>query len=123
MAGAVGGAALGIVLAGTAAYILTGADLAQTRDVLEGSRLAPQISRASLVSTDTPWCSSISGGASAGSEPCTDLQGLFNQLLGRHIVDKVPDLLGEDVGNLQDVVREALAGSPQDLAVIVDTQR
>ena len=75
VAGAAGGAALGIILSGTTVYVLSGTNLGSTSHALEVSRLAPEISRASLISADMPWCSSIQG--SPADQSCTDLKSLF----------------------------------------------
>ena len=54
VAGAAGGAALGLVLAGTGIFLLTGADLDPTRDALAASKLAPEVSRATVLTSDQP---------------------------------------------------------------------
>ena len=120
VAGAVGGAALGIILSGTTVYVLSGTNLGSTSHALEVSRLAPEISRASLISADMPWCSSIEG--SPADQSCTDLKSLFNQLLGRNLPDQVTEFLGQDLGTLADVVKGTLTGSPRDLSRIVGGQ-
>jgi membrane protein required for colicin V production len=56
VAGAVAGAALGVVVAGTSVYLLIGADIESTRDALAESKLAPEVTRAALVSSTKPWC-------------------------------------------------------------------
>ena len=119
-AGTLAGAILGIVLIGTAVYVLIATDFAPTRGALAGSKLAPDISRASLLSAETPWCSST---AVDPVGPCTDLRGVFSQLVGRHIPSEATNALGEDGGNLADLVNRALSGSPQELADIVGQQR
>ena len=54
VAGAAGGAALGLVLAGTGIFLLTGADLDPTRDALAASKLAPEVSCATVLTSDQP---------------------------------------------------------------------
>ena len=54
VAGAAGGAALRLVLAGTGIFLLTGADLDPTRDALAASKLAPEMSRATILTADQP---------------------------------------------------------------------
>ena len=120
-AGAVAGAVLAIMMAGTAVYVLSGAGFGKTRDALAASSLATGISRASLISTSTPWCSSIQEGEVTGDYGCTDLKGVFNQVLGRHISVKVDGLLGEDPGALADVVKDSLSGPREDLKSLIDT--
>ena len=65
-AGALGGAAVGTVLAGTAVFLLTGADIAQTRDSIRLSVLTPEVTRASLIASPDPWCSTL---AESGPRP------------------------------------------------------
>ena len=99
VAGAAAGVILGMVLTGTAVYLLTGADLGQTREALAASRLAPEVSRVSLVTSSSPWCSSLP----EASEKCTDVLGVIAQLWGHHVSPKFDGLLGED-GALKGVV-------------------
>ncbi len=54
VAGAAGSAALGLGLAGTGIFLLTGADLDTTRDALAASKLAPEVSRATVLTSDQP---------------------------------------------------------------------
>ena len=121
VAGAIAGGVLGIVLAGTTVFLLTGADLTPTRAALASSKLAPEITRASLIATSSPWCSTLKQDESGTDQPCTDMTGLVNQLLGRHITGKMDELLGQDMGELAEVVQTALTGSPQDLASIAES--
>jgi len=59
VAGAAGGGALGVVLTGTGTFLLTGAGLDTTRDALAASKLAPEVSRATVLTSDQPWCSEV----------------------------------------------------------------
>ena len=54
VAGAAAGAALGLVLAGTGIFLLTGTALDPTRDVLAASKLAPEVSRATVLTSGQP---------------------------------------------------------------------
>lgn len=54
VAGAAGGAALGLLLAGTGIFLLTGTALDPTRDALAASKLAPEVSRATVLTSDQP---------------------------------------------------------------------
>jgi uncharacterized membrane protein required for colicin V production len=109
-AGAVGGATLGILVAGTLVYLVGGTNIAPARDVLGASVLAPQISRASLVSPSAPWCSALAKGGTARG--CTDFKGLASSTFGVDIDAKVKDMLGgQDVGTLINVVKGNLSGS------------
>ena len=123
VAGAAGGVVLGVVLAGTIVYLLVGADFAPTRQALAASKLAPEISRVTLISAVTPWCSSSQDGAPANGEACTDMKGLVNQFLGRDISEKVNDMLGQDAGPLAGVVESALKGTPQEIVGLVESDR
>jgi membrane protein required for colicin V production len=118
VAGAVGGAALGLILVGTGVFLLTGADLDPTREALAASKLAPEISRATVLSSNQPWCSQIDGGV-VGTD-CTDINGLLDKYFGESITQKVTSFLGEDFGSLADVVQTTLSGSPDDLTGILD---
>ena len=113
LAGAMAGAFVGIVVAGTAVYILIGADLDPTRDALATSKLAPEISRTSLLSANMPWCSYRAGGA--GAESCADLKGLANKLLGPQIFGKMEELLGIEPERRAEATGGSRAGSPEDL--------
>ena len=120
LAGAIAGAAVGIVVAGTVVSVLTGADFAPTRDALASSKLTPTISQVSLVSPSAPWCTS--GAQPTGSaEGCTDLRSLFGQVFESDVTDKVGDYLGHDPSELAEVVKGALTGSRQDLTDKVDS--
>ena len=113
LAGAMAGAFVGIVVAGTAVYILIGADLDPTRHALATSKLVPEISRTSLLSANMPWCSSRAGGA--GAESCTDLKGLANRLLGPQIFGKVEKLLRIEPEKPAKETGGSRAGSSEDL--------
>ena len=121
--GGVAGASLGIVLVGTAVYMLTGADLGSTRDQLAASQLAPKISRATFITAPTPWCSSIRAEPSPPKEDCTDLIGLFNDLVGQHIPGRITNLLGHDADTVSEVVKGVLTGSSADIQAILETKK
>ena len=106
-------------MTGTSVYLLTGANLGPARDALAASRLAPEVSRTTLVSSSRPWCWQVEEGVRNGAD-CTDIMGLFNQYLGRHISDTVGDLLGDDAGSIVDVAKTTLTGSPEDLVSLVN---
>ena len=116
VAGAVAGAALGIVVAGTSIYLLTGANIESTQDALAASRLAPEVARATLVSSSKPWCWQVEDTGPS----CTDIMGLFDEYLGRHISDTVGNFLGDDGGAIVNVVQNRLKESPQDLVSLVN---
>ena len=111
---------MGVVLTGTSVYLLIGANIESTRDALAASKLAPEVSRATLVSSSKPWCWEVEDEAQNGSD-CSDIMGLFNQYLGRHISDTVGDFLGDDSASIVNVVQTTLRGSPQDLVTLADT--
>jgi membrane protein required for colicin V production len=118
IAGVAGGAALGLILVGTGVYLLTGADLNPTRKALAASKLAPEVSRATVLSSTQPWCSQVDGGV-AGTD-CTDITGLIDKYFGESIALQVNSLLGDDFGSLADAVQTTLGGSPTDLTSILD---
>ena len=109
-AGAIGGAGLGIVLAGTAVFLLPAFGYVPAGNLMSSSKLATGISRASLVSTDRPWCSSIVD--ADNTKPCTDLTGLLNKYLGRHIPDRINNSLDQEEGPVIEVVKGVLADGP-----------
>ena len=94
---AVAGAALGTVLVGTIIYVMTGGDLRPTRTALAASQFASDISRGSLVVADTLWCPE--GVESTDGEACTDLKGLFSQVLGRHMPVQVDEIMDRTWGH------------------------
>ncbi|MCH7745853.1 MAG: CvpA family protein [Chloroflexi bacterium] len=85
--GAVGGAALGLVIVSTALVIASGVDNANAQTALAGSVIAPEISSASLISSSTPWCSAQPDGAASGG--CADFKGLLTGLIGTDVKSKV----------------------------------
>ncbi|MCH7800688.1 MAG: hypothetical protein IIC24_03995, partial [Chloroflexi bacterium] len=109
-----------LVLAGTGTYLLTGADLDQTRDALAASRLAPEVSRATVLSSSQPWCSQIEGGNVEGAA-CTDIAGLFSDYFGESISQQVNNVLGGDIGNLTEIVQTTFGGSPADIEGLLNT--
>ena len=131
IAGALAGAAIGLVVLGTALYLLNGADIEPLREPLRNSTLAPQISQVSLVSTSIPWCSElvnalgVARAVGAGSEPsiipsdepaeCANLMSVAESLLGSSISDKLSGFLGKDVVKLADVVQTGLTGSLEEI--------
>ena len=114
-AGALGGAALGTVVAGTAVFLLTGADFAPTRESIRSSLLAPEVTRASLIASPDPWCSGPPDPEAEAAPACTDLKGLAKQLIGRYVPKMSPEILKSDGVNLAEVLKGTLTGSPTDL--------
>jgi uncharacterized membrane protein required for colicin V production len=114
-AGALGGAAVGTVLAGTAVFLLTGADIAQTRDSIRLSVLTPEVTRASLIASPDPWCSTLAESGAEAGQGCTDLKGLAKQLIGRYVPKKGSEFLENDGVSLVEVLKGSLTGSPADL--------
>ena len=120
VAGALAGAALGIVLVGTVVYLLGRADFGPTHDALAASKLGPEISRAfPLITTYLPDCNSLEDAVS-GAQGCPDIKGFVGKFAGADLAGSVDDLLDEDVGNLAQIVRGALAGeSAEEIASLV----
>ena len=121
VAGAVGGAALGIVLSGTAVYLLIGADFEPTADALASSKLAPEIVRISLVNSSTPWCSQVDSETHTG--PCTNLKSLTDEVFGFNVADKVEVFLSDDLGAIAEVVQTSVSGTSQDLAKLASSDK
>ena len=119
-AGAVAGGALGVVALGTLLYLMAGADLGEVSTALSESQLAGTISEASLISVSDPWCHEV---GQAGLQGCTELSQLTDELLGITIPDKLSELLGQDVGELKQVVGASLTGSAQDLTQLVSSEQ
>lgn len=118
VAGAFGGVALGLVIAGTAIFIVSGVDNAAAQTALADSVIAPKISRASIISSSTPWCAAQPEGAANGD--CTD----FNGLIGFDIGDKVSGMFGGyNLGELVGAMKGNLNGnSPQELMQLANAQ-
>ncbi len=109
IAGAVLGAVVGIFVAGTGVYLLAGMELDQTKDLLAGSSLAPQIQQASLISTRL--CPNGNG-----APGCMDFGGFVNEVLGRDVAADVSDLFGgQDIGSIVNVVKSGLSGPNDNL--------
>lgn len=115
VAGAFGGAALGLVMAGTAIFIVSGVDNAAAQTALAESAIAPEISRASLISSSTPWCAALPESAANGN--CTDFKGLLSGVIGFDVGDKVSGMLGgQKLGDLVGAMKGNINGnSPQEL--------
>ena len=114
-AGALGGAAVGIVLAGTAVFLLTGADIAQTRESIRSSVLAPEVTQVSLIASPDPWCSTLAESGAEAGQGRTDLKGLAKRLIGRYVPKKGAEFLQNDGVSLVEVIKGSLTGSPADL--------
>ena len=113
-AGAMGGALIGVAVAGTMVYLISGANVESTRNILDSSVIAPKITKASLLSASAPLCSTLGHAAAAGSE-CTSLTGLIGELTGYDVDAKLQSMAGDqDVGTLMDIVKGSLSGDPQD---------
>ena len=115
VAGAFGGTALGLVLAGTAIFIVSGVDNAAVRTALADSAITSGITRVSLISSSTPLCSAQPEGAANGD--CTDFNGLLSGLIGFDIGDKVSGMFGGyNLGELVGAMKGNINGnSPQEL--------
>ena len=120
--GAVGGAALGLVIVSTALFIASGVDNAAARTALAESAIAPEISGASLISSSTLWCLARPDGAASGG--CTDLKSLFTGLIGTDAKGKVGDVLGgPNLGDLVGAMKGNINGSsPLELIQQAGTQ-
>jgi len=126
VAGAFGGAALGLVMAGTAIFIVSGVDNDAAQTALADSVIAPEISRASLISlisSSTPWCAAQPEGAANGD--CADFKGLLSGLIGFDVGDKVDGMLGgQKLGDLVGAMKGNINGSsPQELMQLANAQQ
>ena len=109
VAGAFGGAVLGVLVTGTIVYMLGGVNIAPAREALDTSVLAPQISQASLLAPSMPWCSALSNGGSANG--CTDFKGIAGNVFGLDIDKRLSSMLGGyDAGTLLKLVKESMSG-------------
>ena len=132
VAGAVSAGAFAVAALGTLAFVAEGADIPAARETFRTSTLVTPISRASLLSTSSPWCSElkqlssnlpISSGLETGAVPaspaiieeCTDLSSLAKRLFGGPISDALSGLVGHDVETLVGLVEEGLSALPAQL--------
>ena len=120
--GAFGGAALGLVIVSTVLFLASGVDNANARTALADSVIAPEISRASLISSSTLWCSAQPEGAANGN--CTDFRGLLTGLIGFDVSDKVDGVLGgQKLGDIVGAMKGDINGSaPGDIVQLANAQ-
>lgn len=112
-AGAMGGALIGLAVAGTMVYLISGANVESTRNILDSSMLAPKITKASLLSASAPLCSTL-GQEAAGTE-CTSLTGLVTELTGFDIEAELQSMSGDqDLDSLFGIVQGVMSGDPQE---------
>ena len=111
-AGAMGGALIGVAAVGTMVYLISGANVESTRNILDSSLIAPKITKASLLSASAPMCSSL--GQQAAGTDCTSLTGLISELTGYDVNAKLQSMAGEqDVGSMVEIVKSTLSGDFQ----------
>ena len=132
--GAIAGVALGVVALGTAMYLVQGVDNPRLRQPIEASQLASTISRASLISSPSPWCfaarevslSAIQQDLQDGELPqfterpaagCTDLRTLALGFINGRVS------LGQDVETLAGVVEASLSGDTEELIRLTQNQQ
>ncbi len=107
VSGAALGAAVGLVLTGTASYLR----LPQLREPLAESTLIAEVSQISLLSSSKPWCSQLADEDAVAGEDCNSLKSLAVRLASGPIKDKLGGLIGQDVDQLIEVVGSSLDGS------------
>ena len=107
VSGAALGAAVGLVLTGTASYLR----LPQLREPLAESTLLAEVSQISLLSSSKPWCSQLADEDAVAGEDCNSLKSLAVRLASGPIKDKLGGLIGQDVDQLIEVVGSSLDGS------------
>ena len=101
--------------------MLSGINVAPTREVLNSSRLAPIVTKASLVSPSIPWCSSVN---SEFGLPCHSYSNLLKGSTGFDIRAEMEGILseGQDVDSIMSLVKGTLNGkSPKDMTQISNT--
>jgi uncharacterized membrane protein required for colicin V production len=121
LAGAGSGIAVGLLVMGTMSQLLSGINVAPTREVLNSSRLAPIVTKASLVSPSIPWCSSVN---SEFGLPCHSYSNLLKGSTGFDIRAEMEGILseGQDVDSIMSLVKGTLNGkSPKDMTQISNT--
>jgi hypothetical protein len=89
-------------------------------EALTQSKLAPQVAKASLVTSENPWCSSLSEAEQKAGAPCTSVLAFAGELIGMDFQQKIDETLnGQDVGELVSIVKGSLSGgSPSELAAM-----
>ncbi|MCI0437865.1 MAG: CvpA family protein, partial [Chloroflexi bacterium] len=108
VAGAIAGAAMGVVAVGTAVHLLGAVNIGPAQAALDGSALAPQVARASLIST--PLCSS------GQTEECASPLGLLEDFTGFDTSGAIAGMLGGyDIGALAEVAKSGLTGATDGL--------
>ncbi len=108
VAGAIAGAAMGVVAVGTAVHLLGAVDIGPAQAALDGSALSPQVARASLIST--PLCSS------GQTEGCASLVGIVEDFTGFDTSEAVAGMLGGyDLGALAEVAKSGMTGATDGL--------
>lgn len=124
VAGMVGGAAVATAIVGTVFYVASGLSFASNNPAFATSRLAPEVSRVTLISSQTPWCTTLSADAIASGTPCASILGMAGDLVGMDFGSKTEELTGgQDVGSIVDVVKSSLSGgSAADFASIAQQQ-
>ncbi len=120
VAGALAGAAVAVMVFGTATYLIDGADISQVREPFQQSRLVEAISQVSFIKTQMPWCSNVESSRPLRvGEECADLSTLAGDVFGTRVSDTVRDLIGYDAGTVAAVVKTSLSGSRQDVTNLV----
>lgn len=118
--GGFGGIVVGLILMGTMFHLLSGINVAPTREVFDSSRLAPSISKASLVSPSKPWCSSLESGS---GESCNSYTRLIGGMVGIDIDAYMEGMLaeGQSVDMIMGMVMASLrGGSPEKMIQIAN---
>ena len=120
VAGMAGGAVIATAIVGTVFYVASGFGFASNNPAFAASKLAPEVSRVSLISSQTPWCSSLSEEAVASGTACSSIMGMAGNLVGMDFGSEVEDAAGsQDVGSIVNVVKSSLTGgSVSDFAEI-----
>ena len=78
--GMAGGAAVATAIVGTVFYMIGGMGFAANNPTFTESRIAPEITKASLVTSSAPWCSQLPEGAAESGQACTSLMTFAGEL-------------------------------------------
>lgn len=118
VAGMLGAATVTAALIGTVFFVIGGIGFVANSSAFTDSKLVSGVSKASFISTSTPWCSSLPEEGVKNGQPCTSMIGFAGDVTGMDIQGSMDDVLaGQDLGMLVDVVKGTLNGqSPGDIA-------
>lgn len=118
--GGLGGIVVGLLLMGTMFHLLSGINVAPTREVLDSSFLAPVVTKASLVSSSIPWCSAVDP---ESGQACNSYTRLLGDMVGIDIRGEMESMItgDQDVDTIMSIVKASLGGgTTEDLIQIAN---